>query len=204
LTKVSPNHEKVSANDEDHRRIRRLQSHMFSEKALSGQEPLINSYVNKLIIRLHEETSNLETSVVDMVKWYKYVNSFSWNFSSPLTMQTLIDPTSYTTFDVLGDLAFGESFGCLDSDVLHPWIINIFKSIKGGAFMVGLKQFVGPLSQIFYKLTPRDTQHAQDEHLEFSARKARQRMMQGGTDREDFMSYILKHNDEKGYVQPSI
>lgn len=62
----------LTANEKDHRRMRRLQSHMFSEKALIAQEPLIASYVNKLVSRLHEQARKPETAAVDLVKWYNY------------------------------------------------------------------------------------------------------------------------------------
>lgn len=52
--------------------MRRLQSHMFSEKALAAQEPLITSYVDKMILKLHEKADNPDISYVDLVKWYNY------------------------------------------------------------------------------------------------------------------------------------
>lgn len=67
-------------NDADHTRQRRLLSPAFSERALREQEPIIQSYVDLLVERLHKEvTSYRET--VDMTPWY-----------------------DYTTFDILGDL----------------------------------------------------------------------------------------------------
>lgn len=52
--------------------MRRLQSHAFSEKALKEQEPLITSYVDKLISRLHERAGSAETATLDLVRWYNY------------------------------------------------------------------------------------------------------------------------------------
>lgn len=50
--------------------MRRLQSHMFSEKARIPQEPLITGYIDKLISRLHDQARKAETATVDLVKWY--------------------------------------------------------------------------------------------------------------------------------------
>lgn len=61
----------TTANDSDHRRMRRLLSHAFSEKALGAQEPLITRYVDLLMLRLKQQASDPATSVVDIVKWYK-------------------------------------------------------------------------------------------------------------------------------------
>ena len=85
------------ANDSDHARQRRLLAHAFSEKALRGQEDLVMQYIDLLLAQLRKLSD--EGGPVDMVRWY-----------------------NFTTFDVLGDLAFGESFGCLRSGGYHPWV----------------------------------------------------------------------------------
>jgi cytochrome P450 len=48
-------------------------------------------------------------------------------------------------------------------------------------------------------MAPRGLNEARKEEFAFASRRARERMSQGSTDRTDFMSYILKYNDEKGY-----
>ena len=44
---------------------------------------------------------------------------------------------NYATFDLAGDLAFGEPFNCLKDSTYHPWISLIFSNLKmivyGGA-----------------------------------------------------------------------
>lgn len=70
--------------------MRRLQNPAFSERALKAQESVIGGYASLLVHQLHRQASSPETSVVDMVSWY-----------------------SFFTFDVIGDLAFGEPFYCL-------------------------------------------------------------------------------------------
>ncbi|OKL57586.1 hypothetical protein UA08_07275 [Talaromyces atroroseus] len=79
----------ILSNDVNHARMRRLLSHAFSESSLRGQGPIIGSYVNLLIQRLHDVAQNGARSV-DLVPWF-----------------------NYTTFDIIGDLAFGEPFNCL-------------------------------------------------------------------------------------------
>ncbi|KAA8641482.1 uncharacterized protein ATNIH1004_001947 [Aspergillus tanneri] len=86
----------IQSNDADHSRFRRLLSHAFSGNN-RGQEPIVRGYIDLLIQRLHEN-ANDENKPVDMVSWY-----------------------NYTTFDVIGDLAFGEPFGCLEESRYHPW-----------------------------------------------------------------------------------
>ncbi|TVY84338.1 Cytochrome P450 monooxygenase aclL [Lachnellula suecica] len=165
----------LHADGETHRRMRRLQSHMFSDRALASQESLIRNYVDLLVSRLHEQAQKQETQVVDIVRWY-----------------------NYATFDILGDLAFGDSFGCLKADVLHPWITNVFLSVKDITFARVSKQFSWPFDKLVYAMKPRGLGVARADQFAFASQRAKQRMSQGVTDRADFMSYLLRYNDEKG------
>lgn len=162
----------ITANDADHRRMRRLLAHAFSERALRGQEGIMKQYVDVLISRLHDRARKGE--VVDMVKWY-----------------------NFTTFDLIGDLAFGDSFKCLDSGGYHPWVAMIFDGFKMFTYLHALKRLP---SLLFLKdlIMPRKIAQSSIEHFHLTSRTARKRVESGKTDREDFMSYILRHNDEKG------
>ncbi|KAL2285704.1 hypothetical protein FJTKL_07712 [Diaporthe vaccinii] len=89
---------------DNHTLIRRQLNHGFSDKILRDQEPIVKGYVDLLIQRLRErcipapETSNEKDELTrsktafDLRKWY-----------------------NYTTFDVIGDMAFGEPFGSLEN-----------------------------------------------------------------------------------------
>jgi hypothetical protein len=80
----------IFSNDVDHSRYRKSLAHAFSEKALRDQEPLIGKYVDLLIEKLKEYALSGDTA--DMAMWY-----------------------NLATFDLIGDLTFGESFSGLDS-----------------------------------------------------------------------------------------
>lgn len=60
------------------------------------------------------------------------------------------------------------------------------------------RHFPTPIFQLLRKLQPAGLSKSRAEEFAFASQKARERMNQGDTDRVDFMSYILKHNDEKG------
>ena len=57
-----------AANDSDHAGMRRLLAYAFSEKALKVQKPLLQSYVESLMNRLHEQVIGPADGKVDMVK----------------------------------------------------------------------------------------------------------------------------------------
>jgi len=169
-----------TANDVDHRRMRRLQAHAFSEKALSCQEPIVKHYVDLLTSQLHKQAEGPNGGVVDMARWY-----------------------NFTTFDLIGDLALGEPFGCLRDGVLHPWIEMIFVMIKSHTFLRNARRFPSPLKELFRKFIPQNLIQGREDQFQFSAQRAKKRMNEG-TDREDFMSYILRANDEKGMTLEEI
>ncbi|CAG8975282.1 hypothetical protein HYALB_00008066 [Hymenoscyphus albidus] len=172
----------VLSNEEDHKRMRRLQAHAFSEKALRAQEFVLDSYVDKLIKSLREKAATPASSVVDMVLWY-----------------------NCTTFDILGDLAFGQSFGGLEEGSLHPWIKLIFNTIKAEAFLVAAREFWKPLELLaIWLLAPKGLMSVNMEHAMFAYAKTKERLAQGASDRPDITSYILRHNDEKGMTIPEI
>ncbi|KAK3301698.1 cytochrome P450 [Chaetomium strumarium] len=168
----------VVANAEDHRRQRRLLSHAFSEKALRGQEDIMKHYIDLLIRRLGERAATGES--VNMVQWY-----------------------NFTTFDLIGDLAFGEPFGCLERGVYHPWVAMIFQNIKSTLYGEVMRRYPR-LKPLVTLLTPKQLLRSQREHWELSEQTARRRLESGNVSREDFMSYILRHNDEKGMSQGEI
>ncbi|KAI1846205.1 hypothetical protein JX265_010582 [Neoarthrinium moseri] len=119
----------INADREEHSMLRRALSHGFSDSSMREQEPLIAKYVDLLLQRLHQkcdrgnEPLNLET-------WY-----------------------NWTTFDVVGDLVFGQSFQCLEKVRTHPWVAFIFQSVKYGATTVALNYLgLSPVTQIIFKI----------------------------------------------------
>ncbi|KAJ9622840.1 hypothetical protein H2204_011449 [Knufia peltigerae] len=166
------------ADDANHSRHRRLLAHAFSEKALRGQEWVLNHYLTLLIQQLAKRSD--EDQVVNMVQWY-----------------------NFTTFDIIGDLAFGEPFGCLEAGVYHPWVATIFDGFRLAVFNQAIKRL--PIAApILRRFIPQDLVKNQMDHLQLSFSKAQKRLETGNTEREDFMSYILRFNDEKGMTPDEI
>ena len=160
------------ADDADHSKMRRQLAHAFSEKALRGQEDFLKKYVDLLIMRLKAESA--EGRSVDLVRWYNFM-----------------------TFDVLGDLAFGESFGGLESGGYHPWVAMIFGGFKLATYNQALKR-LPQIAPLLRPLLPKALLKNMQEHFQMSFSKARSRAESGQTDRKDFLSYILAAEDDKG------
>ncbi|KAL8950541.1 MAG: hypothetical protein Q9222_003430 [Ikaeria aurantiellina] len=167
-------HSILSANDADHSRYRRLLSHAFSDRALRQQEPLLMKYIDLLVTRLHEHAKS--ASVVDMVQWF-----------------------NFTTFDIVGDLSLGEPFGGLEEGRYHGWISVIFAQFKLAALAITFRFF--GLDRILKALLPKSAIEKRRQHAETANAKIHRRLEQGPSadaQRNDFMTYVSRYNDEKG------
>ncbi|KAM3415618.1 Versicolorin B desaturase [Cercospora zeina] len=98
-------HSSLTGPREEHARFRRLLSHAFSDKGLREQEPRVRRYVDLLMDRLREVAD--KPASVDIVDWY-----------------------TMTVFDILGELAWGESFHGLEERQVHEWIPAILANVK--------------------------------------------------------------------------
>ncbi|KAF1988775.1 cytochrome P450 [Aulographum hederae CBS 113979] len=165
----------INAPDDIHARQRRLMSHAFSEKALREQEPLVQKYVDKLMSNLRK--------YADDAKEFNIIRCFN-----------------YTTFDIVGDLAFAESFGALDNmDETHPWIQAFFDILEPGTKIgelmnIPFVQLIMPLFLISFIKGRNSTFKASEEKIN--------RRMARKVDRPDFMGYVHKYNDDVKGMSP--
>ena len=178
-------HSILSANDADHTRYRRLLAHAFSEKALREQEYLPLAYIDLLIRRLRGIVSSTENdgAVVDIVQWL-----------------------NFTTFDIVGDLALGESFHCLEESKYHGWVSILFTQFKTAGVFMSLRFF--GLDKPLRMVLPKSLLKKRADHAKYANDRIHHRLKQGkeGEDaqRNDFMNYVLRYNDEKGMTVPEI
>lgn len=162
------------SDDSNHARQRRALAHSFSMKALMEQEPIIQGYVDVLIKNLtrmakHEDEFN-------MVNWL-----------------------NFTTFDIIGDLAFGDPFGCLENGAFHDWVALIYETVKVGALEQATRRFatVGSWTQsMLLNLIPNHVRQRRRNHLIFSKEKVVRRLENKDTDHRDFIWYILKQREK--------
>ncbi|KAL9608395.1 MAG: hypothetical protein Q9167_006775 [Letrouitia subvulpina] len=171
-------HSILSANDTDHSRYRRLLSHAFSDRALRQQEPLLLKYIDLLIEQLRKRASLSSTEVVDMVQWF-----------------------NFTTFDIVGDLSLGESFGGLDEGRYHGWISVIFAQFKLAALAISFRFF--GLDRILKAVLPKRAAEKRKQHADTANMKIHRRLELEAANatnaqRNDFMTYVQRYNDEKG------
>ena len=81
---------------------------------------------------------------------------------------------NFVTFDVIGDLAFGESFGCLERGDFHFWITVIFDAVKAGAIQQATRRFAtaGSTTQnLLMNFIPSGLRKRRKDHLAYSKDK---------------------------------
>jgi len=175
------------ADTKTHARQRKALSYGFSKQALWAQEGIVQGFVDKLQGNFRRFSESGE--VFDIVKWFNFI-----------------------TFDVIGDLSFGESFGCLDEGDFHWWIPMIFDAVKAGAIETATRRFANPGSWTQQKMMdliiPSELRKKRRDHLSYSREKvmryvrfasitmtrltASSRIQNEKTERKDFIHYILK------------
>lgn len=158
-------HSIINANRDDHARIRRVLAHGFSAQSMVEQQPLIQTQIDLLIQRLHENCEN-GNKHLNMVSWY-----------------------NWTTFDIIGDLAFGEPFGCLENSEYHPWVSIIFDNIHASVYRNQFLRYwiTRPFAKI---LIPKDLRKNQQFHSQLSKEKV-DRRMELGESRPDFVQSMM-------------
>ncbi|KAJ5860638.1 uncharacterized protein N7529_007948 [Penicillium soppii] len=163
----------TSANDTDHSRLRRSLAHAFSAKGLQSQEPIITKYVDLLIQKLKIIAAS-SIPEADMVKWY-----------------------NLTTFDILGDLAFGEPFGGLESSEYHYWVSTIFQAIRGMSLVQFKDAYPLPFRILSLFVGSKRLMSARERQIEFSRATVQKRLqLQGHRECTDFIGSMLRHRGE--------
>ncbi|KAK4177897.1 cytochrome P450 [Triangularia setosa] len=162
----------VNAKREEHGLLRRTMAHGFSDRSMREQQPLIKQYVDLLMEKLRKLGEGGKKKM-DLAAWY-----------------------NYTTFDVIGDLAFGESFGCLEGEDYHPWVKAIFQLARVGVVFQSLVHYP-LLFKALMALIPKSLMEEREKHYQMTLVKLKKRM-EGGKERNDLIEGLLKKADEWG------
>ncbi|PNP78706.1 hypothetical protein FNYG_08052 [Fusarium nygamai] len=167
----------VNGNHEEHARYRRLYSPGFSARSLREQEPLIQGYVDMFIRGLSRLCEHGETRV-DMVQWFNFV-----------------------TFDIIGDLVFGEPFGCLENGATD-WLakLNQIEEAQMHFRIIQHMPYLGRFArQIVNTMLSSDAVKGAEGHRKLTQQKVARRV-NNNAPRPDFMEHILRQPPGKGFT----
>lgn len=185
IPEFMPPHLQNTADKDHHKMLRRAVAPGFSDQSLRAQEGLIAKYINNLIERLRESCvaqqpskGSLSTyaeksgsAVVDLERWCRF-----------------------TVFDIIGDLALGESFGCLNGADFHPWIRGMTDAGKVMWLLTAASMY--PVAKkvsnwLFATVATRGFEMHNN-----MVRPMMERRMAQGTDRPDMINPIIMKKDE--------
>jgi cytochrome P450 len=158
------------ADDPNHARQRRTLSHAFSAKAVTGQEKLITEFVDLFISKLQELVD--DGQVVDMNQWYNYL-----------------------TFDVIGELAFGDTFGCMATGAYNYWVSNMGDHMVAAAVEQCTRRFAGPHTLLQKLMKAWLVPSGMKDHLSLSRDKVGKRLDIPESEKKDFFWYIIREKD---------
>lgn len=153
----------LSADRVDHRRFRHLLSNSFSASSMAIQESRIQHYINLFMTQLSKQSPN---GPQDMVSW------FNW-----------------TTFDIISDLSFGESFGCLENIRTHEWVNSLLTLLQSVEISTTAKTY--GLLPIFKYITPKSVRDGRARAYQYYHEKIARRVAYG-KDRGDFLEVCLE------------
>lgn len=146
-----------------------------------AQEDILTDYVSQFVGGLKRQCSNPKQGKVDIAKWY-----------------------NFTTFDVIGDLAFAEPFGCVERAEYHPWVYDMLGNFKMDD-AIRLARTFPLISGLLMALLPPSLKERSKAHFKWAIDKVNTRIEMGDRRQSpDFMHYLLLHNDEKGMTHDEI
>lgn len=160
----------IAAERESHARVRKALSHGFSARTMQEQSGIILGYVDLFIRQLKKivvETDKQKASV-NLVQWF-----------------------NHATFDIIGDLAFGSPFGCLETGTTHPWVEGIFESVERFAKMVTVRWYAPWLTSVMVLIGVGKPQQQQGV---FAAQRIKKRLEEVTTSRPDFVDSLVREN----------
>ncbi|KAL8364717.1 hypothetical protein RB595_003818 [Gaeumannomyces hyphopodioides] len=184
----------LSAEDHAHKRMRRLQNPAFSDRALRAQEAVFAGHIDKLVAQLraralpsiptdatHPSSGSGEDGVVDLNSWY-----------------------NFATFDIVCDLAFGESFRCLDSGEWHWWLSAVFDIFQAATFLRACNRFPVPLNYLLFVFAiPRRLIKTRKAQFAMGTEQVTKRLAKD-VERADFMQYLLRGEGDKGMTRAEL
>jgi cytochrome P450 len=168
----------IGAYDKDHSRQRKIFTPAFSDRALKQQEPLFIKYADTLVTRLRESIESDPEKKLDMVKMY-----------------------NFTTFDVMGDLTFGESLHMLENSEYDPWVSSIFHSLKIGSYF-SVMMYYPWLWYAFKAFIPDSVNQKRVDHFNHSVTRVTKRLEKGReTKGVDLWDLVLAQKEGQGLTR---
>jgi cytochrome P450 len=152
-----------------HAAMSRLYGGAFSRSFLNEMEPMITDYIDRFIEHVRSKTAN--GGAVDLTFGY-----------------------SSMTFDIIGDLAFGQDFGAIGLEEPHKFISELNESLGFTSFAEAVKRFplLGPIGRILFRGKVAKLEAIARKGGDFALEVLKKRIAeQDTTTRKDFLTKVL-------------
>ncbi|KAI2605294.1 cytochrome P450 [Hypoxylon fragiforme] len=147
-----------------HTAMRKMLNPAFSQRGLLEQEEIINGVVDKFV-RIIGERGGPGSGGVNVTKWFE-MNSF----------------------DILGEMAFGETFHSLDTGNLHFWAAIVLEHLYVITLFDNLRR-IGWLAKAAGYLIPASLM-TKNQNSVYSRQQVEKRLAMSGS-RNDFVSLLV-------------
>ncbi|KAL3479193.1 cytochrome P450 [Aspergillus californicus] len=163
---------------EEHARQHRMFAPQFRPSAVRTQEPIVHAHVDSWVHQIAARGRD-GTIPLDMSKWFEWL-----------------------TFDIIGELTFGEPFNATRDNKSHPWVSILLDATYSGSIFNLRKRlaFVGPLLRWmpYISATARAAVDSITQHGAMTLAKTRKRIEVGpaqSSDRapvDDFLAHAIR------------
>lgn len=147
----------------------RLYGGAFSRSFLNEMEPMIVDYIDRFIAHVRSKTA--DGGVVDLTFGY-----------------------SSMTFDIIGDLAFGQDFGAIGMETPHRFIRQLNESLGFTSLAEAIKRFppLGPIARVLFRGKVARLEEMARTGGDFALAVVKKRVAeQDTTSRKDFLTKVL-------------
>jgi cytochrome P450 len=165
----------LRADNVNHARFRRSFTHAFSERSIKEQEPLIVRYVDTMVRKLGAQEGQ------------------------PVNINRLF---SLGSFDIVGDLTFGESLNLLESRKYHYWVDTTWAAVKAFALIRFTRWYpwTAPLATL---VVPKGLMQQIEDNFAQCAQRVDRRIATE-TSRPDIWGLILSQKGERQLSVPEM
>ncbi|KAI9163197.1 Cytochrome P458 monooxygenase [Paramyrothecium foliicola] len=161
-----------SAHGPEHQRLRKIFSNAFSDRAITKQEPMFSLYARQMVDLVRQEIDKAAES-------------------SKSTVMDAVQLFNFATFDIMADMAFGESLGCLEKGGSNAWVDAVQVNFKRMIVKARLRPYP-VLSYLWHLLQPSQDKKAAAIHVQGSHDRVTKRLELGANARNDIWGLVLK------------
>ncbi|OJD36906.1 cytochrome p450 [Diplodia corticola] len=153
-----------------HGAVRRIFANAFSDRALKLQEPLIKRYADQMIDNMRRSVKADGEAKIGMVKLY-----------------------NCATFDITGDLTFGEPLGLLEQSEYTPWVKAVYGNIKA-QHLSRMRTEYPLLGKLVNRWMPKGLAEQMLLHFRNAYERVDRRLEKGVNAKPDIWSLVLDKN----------